>query len=307
MLKAVTRSSAPAGDGALAELMSKIEERAFFERIGSRCGLHLASRDLPSPRAELDDATLAREGELLATEGFMHLARVAVEPRRLAGAIEELASAGVPPLFAYVFDEPWSLGAAVADAASRATSSRYELLADAWAFLVPPSAGSAGWPPHRGSYELGDRRSPDLLNVWVALTDATPDNACMYIVPLDADPSYPSDLRSLDAPLAAARALPATAGDALVWNANALHWGGRASARARSPRISVTFTLRRQGSPAAKGTRAVTLASLDHRARLDLLAAQIVAYGALDRSLGPEVHAWANLMKNLTNSSFRAR
>jgi ectoine hydroxylase-related dioxygenase (phytanoyl-CoA dioxygenase family) len=75
--------------------------------------------------------------------------------------------------------------------------------------------------------------------VWIPLTDATPDNSCIYVLPLSRDPNYPShpDVESVER-LQDVRALPAPVGSALVWNQYLLHWGSRACARASEPRIS---------------------------------------------------------------------
>jgi ectoine hydroxylase-related dioxygenase (phytanoyl-CoA dioxygenase family) len=227
-------------------------------------------------------------------------ALAADDARRLAMVIEALVQEGVPPLFVYAFDATWALGSRLAHAIEAALGNRYVLLADAWAFRVEPGPDNAGWAPHRGSYVLSrERAAPDHLNVWVALTDATVDNACMHVVPLDEDPAYPDDLRS-HAAAVHARPLPIPAGAALIWDANVLHSGGRSSARALGPRISVTFTLRRADlAVTPKATPTLASPPPDHRPRLDLLATQIAVYGDLDRTLPDVVRRWANLTLNL--------
>lgn len=290
---------------ALADLMAKIEDRAFFARVGAPLGLHLAG-DLERAPSFAPPRVGAGEHALLAREGFLRIAHAAPSPSSIARAIEALAAEGVPPLFVYVFDEVWAIGAAVAAAVAEAASARYEILDDAWAFLVPAIAGRAGWAAHRGVYEPLDRAAPEVLNAWVALTDVTPDNACMYLVPLDADPSYPGDLASTSAPLEAARAVPAAAGEALVWNANVLHWSGRTSARAATPRVSVTFTLRRAGSEAGGPATPVDGATLGHRERLDLVASQIATYADVAGDVDPAAIEWANMMISLRRPCVRS-
>lgn len=61
---------------------------------------------------------------------------------------------------------------------------------------VDPNKGHAGFSPHR------DRQPPDAAatfrpdgsamysTCWVALTDAVPDNSCLYVLPRHADPGY---------------------------------------------------------------------------------------------------------------------
>lgn len=234
------------------------------------------------------------ETERLARDGWMELARAvpAETAAALAGAIARLREGGLHPLFVYAFDETWAIGRHLARAIETSLGVAYDVIPDIWAFFVPADPTASGWAPHRGSYELAARDRPELLNAWVALTDATLDNSCMYVVPLDADRGYPADLLSTDAARSAGRALPASAGTALVWNANVLHWGGPSSSRARGPRVSVTFTFQRRGG----SHPALDFARFDLAQRLDVIAEQVEVYAHLDRTVTPELREWAALM-----------
>jgi len=70
-----------------------------------------------------------------------------------------------------------------------------------------------------------------------------------------------------------------------LWNANVLHWGGRNTGRTRG---SITYTLRRDAP-------ALGIATQGHRARLDIIAEQVLVYGDLDPSITPEIREWARL------------
>ena len=223
---------------------------------------------------------------LLEREGWSAIPGAVEDAAALAADVTRIVSLGLPAVFVYACEGVWEIGTRIADGASAALGARYELIADAWAIHVEP--GSAGWPAHRGSYELSERAHPDSINVWLALTDVGERDACMHVVPLDRDPAYPNDLRSHDA--RDARALPVAAGTALVWNANVLHWGGPNEGRTR---MSVTYTLRRGGE-------ALQLERLDLRARLDLIAEQVLVYGDLDRSITQEIREWAQLTCGMT-------
>lgn len=186
-------------------------------------------------------------------------------------AIERLDEAGLPLGAVYVFDELWHLGAELAAIASEAFGAPYALLTDFWAFHVPP--GRSGWPAHRGTTDLLTRDRPELLNVWVALSDVEADRSCMHLVPLDADAAYlAGHLEEL--PLDPAVLSPVRAGSALVWNANVAHWGGPCSPDALGPRTSVTFTLALGSEPSA------CLADTSGWTRIDALAEQLLVYAS---------------------------
>lgn len=236
----------------------------------------------------------------LRREGFAVVERIA-EPvlcAALVRAVEALRARELPAPFVYAFDEVWSIGQTLQERISAVVGHDYRLVEDIWAWHIVPGSGR-GWPAHRGiAYERFDRDAPEIINTWVALTDVTADRACMHAVPLDDDPGYPDALDELDAPLASVRALPVAAGDALFWNANVLHWGGRCSARAAGPRVSCSFTLCRADAaarfPDLKLLR--PLAELDLTARMDALARMVLVYGGADRGdVSDVVQEWAAL------------
>lgn len=273
-------------DAELAALMTTLDAPSFF---ASRAPA-LDTIAAPELASELPPSI----AEAIAREGWCACPSVLYEQERSAitECIDALARESLPPLFVYAYSATWRIGARVARALSGALGAPYDLIEDAWAFRVPVGPAHAGWVAHRGSYDLArDRRAPDSLNVWIAITEATVDNSCMYVVPLDRDPGYPDDLRS-HAGVSEGIALPVPAGTALVWNANVLHWGGPSTERAEAPRTSITFTLRRDAPPPRIG---------DHAQRLDVIADQILTYGHLERTLSPRLRRWAELRVGMRN------
>lgn len=214
---------------------------------------------------------------------------------RLVSAIEALHALELPAAFVYAFDEAWALGERVRERIASLVGQDYALVEDVWAWLIRP--GSAGWPAHRGiSRVVLGREAPEVINVWIALTDVTPERACMHAVPLVDDPGYPASLERIEAPPAEARPLPAPAGDALFWNANVLHWGGRCAVQAAGPRVSCSFTLCRADAtarfPELKLLRPLT--GFDLAARMDALARMVLVYGDADRGdVRAVVREWA--------------
>ena len=94
----------------------------------------------------------------------------------------------------------------------------------------------------------GSLGRPNLVCVWVPLTDATLDTGCLHVVPRDADrlfddPDHPDHLRpaqteadgghALRFPVGAARAIPAEAGSVCLWAGQTIHYGSPCRLTAR--------------------------------------------------------------------------
>jgi ectoine hydroxylase-related dioxygenase (phytanoyl-CoA dioxygenase family) len=121
---------------------------------------------------------------------------------------------------------------------------------------VKPGDGEgseSGWRPHIDFCEVGDR-----LTVWVALSDATLTNGCMYLIPKTrvSDPVLddfknmrPIESNELRRLLHGSRALPVSAGTMLCWEHNVIHWGSQARPGSE-PRISFSVVfLKKQAVP----------------------------------------------------------
>lgn len=276
-------------------------------------GLGVASAPTPHEprhpypeRAELASLESLESLESLGRDGIAALASVvapATQPA-LHAAIEHLAARGLPATFVYLFDEPWLLGEHLRARVSRAVGRAYRLVEDVWAWRIAPGAGR-GWTAHRGiAHERLDRAAPEILNVWVALSDVEADRACMHAIPLGDDPAYPDALASIEAPLEAVRALPLAAGDALVWNANVLHWGGACAPDAKGPRLSCSFTLCRADAAARFGDLVMLrpLAELDLARRALAVARMVSLYGGAARGdVRDAVREWAALTQALAS------
>ncbi|MBM4409652.1 MAG: phytanoyl-CoA dioxygenase family protein, partial [Chloroflexi bacterium] len=120
---------------------------------------------------------------------------------------------------------------------------------------------------------------PKSLTLWIALSDATPENGCMYLVPADRYPTYntPEDAK-LRFTLPDIRVLPAPAGTAFAWTQAIFHWGARSSSRAAGPRISVGFEFQR-GDIAPFNQPLLDIAAPPPFAgRLKLIAKQLLQY-----------------------------
>merc|ERR1719282_2031976 len=108
---------------------------------------------------------------------------------------------------------------------------------DFFVFNVKP--GCAGWPSHRdraGGTKVGfwPNGLPQYTTIWFAITDASPQTSCIYVLPAHADPKYKNlrvGEREEDTRLTIANrhqhihALPVTSGTVLAWSHRILHWG----------------------------------------------------------------------------------
>ncbi|MDB4938590.1 MAG: hypothetical protein JWP87_5562 [Labilithrix sp.] len=280
------------------ELLSFASSAAELSKIAT--DLKISARVTPPSIARVN-ADSAERAWLLG-EGFAGLraAGDAAVCAALTRAVEALRARELPATFVYAFDEPWAIGVRIRDRISQLVRREYRLVEDVWAWHIPP--GSDGWPPHRGvSHVALDRNAPEVINVWVALSEVTPDRSCMHAIPLGDDPGYPDALDRLDAPLSAVRALPARAGNALFWNANVLHWGGHCARRAVGPRVSCSFTLCRDDA-AERFPELVLLGpleQLDLARRMDALARMVRVYGTGQSDVSPHVAEWASVVHDL--------
>jgi hypothetical protein len=180
-------------------------------------------------------------------------------PLRLG--IERIVAAGFPSTLACVYDEFYQAFGGLDALFAPLLGDRYKLgLSGLSAFSVPPGDRAyrrwGALSPHRDSLgpdpEVLARRLPSILNVWIALTDVTPRDSCIYVVPAGSDPHYYSedrDVRQELIRLQDIRALPAPAGSLIAWSTHLAHWGSSSSRFAGGPRIAIAMYFhRRDGS-----------------------------------------------------------
>lgn len=203
-----------------------------------------------------------------------------VDLAAMANVVRAISASGLPPVFAFVFDEFW-LPFYRLHAWYSALLGNYALMPDFWVWNLQPNKGDAGWLPHRdrGYTALLPGGMPKALTTWIPLSSAVPLNGCMYIVPAQHDPTYgtPRDVeRVFDLP--AVRALPAEPGDVLMWNQSVLHWGGRTSPRAKESRVSMAFEFQRGDVPPFFQPLLKPRTLIPFEARLKLIGMQILQY-----------------------------
>jgi hypothetical protein len=208
----------------------------------------------------------------------------------MARALLRLRDADIPMVFLYVWDEPWHLSAQVGEVLAAVLGPDYRVLPDFWAWCIDPRKQEKGWHPHRdmgGFASLLPNGQPISLSLWVPLTDASPENGCMYVLPACRDPHYQARVSRNDVvDVQEVRALPARAGSVLGWTQALLHWGSRASERGHAPRISFSIEYQRGDHDAFNTPLLDPAAPPPFERRLGLIGKQILQYHHM-YTLGP--------------------
>jgi hypothetical protein len=262
--------------------LADITKRETWHAIAP--GMHIedqALRESARPIA-IDAARAIAAREQLLLDGYIQETgfSFSVDLARLAGAVRALSREGLSPVFAFLFDEFW-LPYCQLDALFREILGSYAMLPDFWIWNVDPKNGDAGWTPHRdkGAATLRPDGMPNSITAWIPLTDATPLNSCMYIVPARHDPTYGTNREGewrFDLP--SVRALPAKPGDVLIWNQAVLHWGSKSSPLGKESRISMAIEFQRGDVPPINPPLLKPCVLLPFDQRLKLIARQVLQY-----------------------------
>lgn len=225
--------------------------QAFWRQLNPHLSLGgPESHAVTSPRQGLERirARMARDG---------YFGEVDPELERLTPMIGEAVKAcvslGLPPVFVFLYDEPWACFQRLSPVIGDLLGADYKLLPDFWAWHVDPLKSESGWRPHRdkNANALNPDGTPKSLTVWIPLSEANPLNSCIYLLPAHADPLY-NLLPDPNGPVPngfGARALPVVPGEWLCWNQAVLHWGSPSSEFAESPRMSMALEFQRGDVP----------------------------------------------------------
>jgi hypothetical protein len=247
-------------------------------------GLNIENTELQRAAAPLafDPARLDSLREQMLLDGYFQHTDPALAPdfAAMAEVVRGLSREGLSPVFAFLYDEFW-LPFFRLDGLFRELLGVYAMLPDFWVWNVDPKKGEAGWTPHRdkGAATLLPDGKPKSITCWIPLTDATPLNSCMYIVPARSDPTYGTAREGewrFDLP--SVRALPAKPGDVLVWNQAVLHWGSKTAPHATDTRVSMAVEFQRADVPPLNPPLLKPATLLPFDARLKLIARQILQY-----------------------------
>jgi Phytanoyl-CoA dioxygenase (PhyH) len=242
----------------------------------------------PPPAISLAEEQKNKFSEDIVLEGYVHLVQpgIRIQFEKVINLFENLIALGLPPVFSFIYDELWFLCAQLFGQGGiigvLLQTEEYAILPDFWSWRIMP--GESGWKPHRDkiSGSLFPDKRPKSLTVWVPITKAHPLNGCMYVLPARWDEEYALENSTTGrGALQDMRALPAEAGDVLIWTQHLFHWGSRAADFHKfQPRMSVAFECQRID---VKPFRTPLLSpesilDLDFEERLALIAKQVMQY-----------------------------
>jgi len=199
----------------------------------------------PVAALEVSSESIAHAREMILEEGYFKIESF-IDPAKLkslADCVRKLHAENWPETFAFVYDDFWQVFQQTNFVMGQLLGRDFKQMPNLWMFYLECNSQSRGWVPHRDRARmktLDDKGYPHSINIWLPLTDATPDNGCMYMLPAGYDENYKGDLAvQVVSCLQDIRAVPARAGDFLGWNEAVFHWGGRSSKLAKEPRISM--------------------------------------------------------------------
>ena len=211
-----------------------------------------------------DKETGARRRQTLQRQGFALVDDAIADKEMILTirqGIDHLQSFGLPASFILLFDVTWQLAQYSWLVLQGSTLETNQFQFDILAWYID----SEGFSPHRDrqpdtdtklSFGRGGgdngRLDAKFVTHWIALTEATPENSCLYVIPKDHDPGYYNgDSEEID-PLQAAlpnkqayqhiRALPRQAGQSVLFTHRIIHWGSTRDANTTLPcRTAISF------------------------------------------------------------------
>ncbi len=272
-----------------------IENIAFWRELAPEMTIEVL--DSSAQPIAIDEKSLTEIGQRMTRDGFLQLPPVLAghEVSAVCRAIERLQSVNLPPVYIYVYDQPWRLFQRLSPLLRHFLGHQYALLPNFWAWSIPLVDQAAGWPLHRDCDAQTRFDNPDFgqtlmsLSLWLPLSDATLENGCMYVLPKSRQERYPETIKSVDEiDDADRRALPAKAGSVLGWSQDLYHWSGSVTAQARNPRVSLSLEFQNTSFEALAEPLLDVGAPPQFSARLALIAQQFDKYRHMEMQKPPE-------------------
>lgn len=232
-------------------MRSQIESIDYWRALNPQCTITDDPWPLQPGRYPVSSANTARYLDSIRTEGYFQTEPLvpAADLDVLGRCIENVYRAGHSTTYALLYDQFYHVLAGISDILIPLLGQGYQMVPDEFeAYYIPTDDDAAGSGPHRDSLRpldiMGADGLPKMVNVWIAITDATHLNSCIHVMPAHLDPGYvwgpagPAPAEASEYPLQNVRAVPARAGSVLCWSPHLLHWGGRSSRLAAQPRLS---------------------------------------------------------------------
>ena len=222
---------------------------------------------------------IAKDRMTLINDGYLHLdgQDFNVDPAGIAEAMQRIVVAGLPSSFIGVYDQTWAIIARLEATLDGLFAGKAAMVPNFHADHIGRDSQGRAATRQRPTLGLHRDKSPKNVTVWVPLTDATPENGCVYTVPAGQDKNYgAAETTRADASLPSIRALPAKAGDILIWTGEAYTWQGRPNPRAKAPALmSLSWEFQSADTPPLEGLTLDSYPYVPFETRLGLLARQM--------------------------------
>lgn len=203
------------------------------------------SDTLPSRVVERSDTQIDRDRMKLTYEGYVHLKEPGIVAPfdDIAEAMKRIVDAGLPSAFIGVYDEVWAIAAQMQGIMDGLFAGHAAMIPNFWASFAEDGDAGTTAGRRRPGVSLNKDGTPRALSVWLPITDATTENGCIYVVPADQDRNYGKGTgERADACLQAIRALPARAGDLLIWTGETYTWQSRSARHnADGPQLALSW------------------------------------------------------------------
>ena len=240
----------------------------------------------PTPQVDTDLQSIADD---LRVHGYFRVAPVFHEAEMvpLRNALDALRAAQLPPVFIYVFDQPWALFRKLSPLIQYFLSEQFALLPNFWAWNIPLESGSRGWPPHQDCqaatrFSSGDDQVLMSLSLWIPLSDATIHNGCMSVLPRHLSDQVTREGTIPDQVMAQAVDLPASSASVLGWTQDLYHWSNHVTDQAERPRMSLSLEFQNPAfAPLAEPLLDLSQTP-SFTERLDLITRQIPKYAHME-------------------------
>lgn len=272
----------------LLPLLPHIEDADYWRQLTPGASIADTSFSAADNRAPLSPDERARYLMQLRTDGYLQtpvaLSQATLD--EMKRCVDSVMRAGFPPIFALVYDVFFQALGNFCDVLTATLGADYLLIPSFWVYHVSTSDDDRGFEPHRDAEYVDTLDAdglPRVLTAWIAITQATPLNGCIYFVPRGRDPDYQDAIHDLEKTasrykLQDVRALPAQPGTMSCWDQYLFHWGSRSSQWAQAPRISYAMYFQRGDGPRFDPT-AMTLSSpITFAHRLGIVCQGIMRY-----------------------------
>lgn len=237
------------------------EDQSFWLKVCARLEIGSTS-SLPNTNSgtdhEIESADTKQARERLRRRGYALIDDPIFPQEKLnqiRDGIQNLHASGFPASFILLFDVTWDVAAISRELFQRTCLESNKFQFDILAWHIT----GKGFSPHRDRQPEDAKSSFDgddakFVTQWIALTPATPQNSCLYMIPKEYDPGYmEGDMEEKD-PLYRALpdktqfqnivALQRNPGQSLLFTHRIIHWGSARDPDADEslvPRIAISF------------------------------------------------------------------